>query len=175
VHRLLVRASVVPSSQIDVTLMKEALSSSETSVLTRATRLNIAEDTILHITFKVSIMQKHYIFLNRPFLETRTSVQGLRFSWRRLWRMPSSGMLYLVTLARMYFPPKRRLLQEPHIITFQKTAFFKNYRRRIFHMKSGLHFSEFHYSFCTEYGRQCCLQLWPGGLCLCSYNPVTVA
>jgi hypothetical protein len=61
VRRLLVTANVAPSSPILVTLIMEALSSSETSVLTRAMRRKSTEDGILQFIY---ILNKDHMYDN---------------------------------------------------------------------------------------------------------------
>jgi hypothetical protein len=75
---LLVMATIVPSSLILVTMMMEALRSSETSILTRTTWHNIPEDSILHSHLCENL--KSYMIFYCSMVAHRTAQKKLLFS-----------------------------------------------------------------------------------------------
>jgi hypothetical protein len=78
VLRLLVTANIVPISPIFVTLMREAIYSSETSVLSKAIGRNITEDGILHLCVK------HHLVRITNFILDWIGLAQDRYRWRAL-------------------------------------------------------------------------------------------
>jgi hypothetical protein len=96
---VLVTASVVPNLRILVTLMMEALTSSETSVLTRATRRSISEDTILHSHHRKNL--KSYMMF-RPHRSNPVGLHSLLRGWLYFFICGFSSYL----TGNTYVPPR---------------------------------------------------------------------
>jgi hypothetical protein len=82
--------SVVPISPILVTLMKEELGSSETSLLTGVTRRNIPEDAIVRSHRRENI--KSYVTLTGWTLQRRRNMSPVRYQLG--FHIPEDGVLH---------------------------------------------------------------------------------
>jgi tmRNA-binding protein len=81
---LLVTANIVPSLPIFVTLMTEAMHSSETSVLTRASLHNILEGSILHSHChgnlkSYNILELFYVVTNSDLFLLQNNINNYKF------------------------------------------------------------------------------------------------
>jgi hypothetical protein len=96
--RLLVTANVVPSSPILVTLKMEALLSSETSVLTRATRRNITDDGFLHSHSRDNLKSYKFMFtfmkINLQIEEQKTEDTNGLFDVRVMCSVMHAPFIY---------------------------------------------------------------------------------
>jgi hypothetical protein len=93
--RLLVTANVIPSSLIIVTLMMEAILSSEALVLSKATQLHITEDGILQL-LTYAPLPRHFRPSQVPGCLQVTNASALKHiprdkvEWNEVWILEGS-------------------------------------------------------------------------------------